>query len=709
MAPKGVTGFSGEEMSIYGYDYETTSAEDISCGAWRYAAHPTTRILMFAAVRDDEAPALWNFLTPESEESRHAKLLLSEAIETQEPLYAFNAGFELAVNHYRLVADVGVSSAPTIEQLRCSQAMARRAAIPVSLAKAAEFIRLNVDKDARGKALISVFSDQSKLTTLKRGKETLKSASPVLESPIPWDWTLTVAGETITVKEAWDMFCEYCRKDTIVERELRKKLARFDLDGSELAGYQFTNRLNTMGAPVNLKAAKNAYEIIEGHKEYLENEFLAITGLMPSQTARVLEWLKKEGYPAGDLQAATMEECLGSTMMTEAGRKALQIRSHLSFAAVKKVKAIIDTVCPDETLKGMFTWYGASATGRWTSGGVQLQNARKPTIKNTDIAYRHLCEGIHPELFEMAFGNPYEAVASCIRNFIQPHNGATMMSVDFSNIESRVAAWLAGQDDLLALYRDGKDAYKELASKVFNIPVEQVTKEQRFVGKVGNLSLVFQTGAKTFHETCAAWGMPIEKKIACATVRTFREENDQFPKTWRAFESAAVKAIKEPGQWFDANEFVSFASTNKPPFSRLMMRLPSGRALCYPLPEVTRTVKRHKDYETGESREWESDDITFWGQIRGTAQWGRVGTYAGSLFQSSVQGTARDIMQHGCVTAQNRGYRIFSIIHDEVLAHNDHADGLEGLEAALCDHPAWLPKHFPLAAAGAVCDYYTKD
>jgi DNA polymerase len=695
-------------MSIYGFDHETTSAEDISKGAWRYAAHSSTRILMTSVIKGDEDPVLWNFLEPDSEESKHAKHLLAEAVESESEIFAFNAGFELAVNHYRLTQDVGITS-PTIEQLRCSQAMARRAAIPVSLAKAAEFLKLPVDKDSRGKALIHVFSDQTKLVTLTHGKEKRKSANPILESPIPWGWTLTVAGETVTVKEAWEMFCAYCKKDTIVERELRKRLARFALEGDELAGYQFTNRMNQSGAPVNLRAAENAQVILDTHRENLEAEFVKITGLMPSQTAKVLAWLQHHGYAADNLQAATMEQQRGSSFLTPEGSRALEIRSDLSFAAVKKVRSLLDTVCPDETIKGSFTWYGASATGRWTSNGFQLQNARKSTIGDTSIAYRHLCEGIHPDLFEIGFGNPYEAVASCIRNFVQPHNGATMLSVDYANIESRVAALIAGQADLLDMYRQGRDAYKELASKVFGVRVEDVTKDQRFVGKVGNLSLVYQTGAKTFHETCAAWGMPIEKKIACATVKTFREENAMFPKTWRAFEAAAVKAIKEPGKWIEANEFVSFASTTKAPFHRLMMRLPSGRALCYPLPQVVRTVKRHRDYETGESREWESDDITFWGQLRGTAAWGRVSTYAGSLFQSSVQASSRDIMQHGCITAQDRGYRIFSIIHDEVLSHNDHADGLAGLEAALCCHPAWLAEDFPLEVSGSVCDHYTKD
>lgn len=692
-------------MPHFSIDYETSSACDIKLGAYRYACDPSTRILMFAISQDDGDPVIWDCTEPGSAESLLAQCILREAVETGAEIHAFNAGFEAAISKYRLLADLNVEP-PALEQWRCVQAVARVASIPVSLGKAAEFLRLR-DKDAAGKALIHIFSDQTRNVTLKHGKETVKAGHILGMNPIPWDHTLTVAGRTVTVREAWAMFRHYCATDVLVEREVRKKLAKFALPESELAGFQFTLRMNDMGAPVNMPAVRNAAKILDTRRKELESRFKEITGLMPTQTAKVLEWLKAEGFPADNLQAATMKEWNGSDFLTEKGKEALSIRSDLSFAAIKKITAMENSVCDDDTAKGGFTWYGASATGRWTSTGIQLQNVRKPSIKNPDLAYKLIREGADSELMEIVFGNPYEAVASVIRNFIQPHTGR-MYSVDFSNIESRVAAWLAGQESQLAIYREGRDAYKELAADVFNVPLDQVTKEQRFVGKVGILSLVFQTGAKTFHETCAAWGNPIPKKVACDTVRVFREVNDGFPKTWRAYEAAAVKAIQNPGQWFEASPFVSFACTTKEPFHRLVMRLPSGRNLVYPHPKVERAVKRHTDYETGETREWETNDITFHGQLRGFTGWGRVGLFAGLLFQNSVQATARDIMQQGCVNAEGKGYRIFSVIHDEVLSY-EHPDGHEGLAAALCELPAWMPSDFPLAAAGGVCDYYTKD
>lgn len=698
-------------MSHFSIDYETSSACDIKLGAYRYACDPTTRIIMFAIAKDDGDPVIWDCTEPEAPESLRAKAMLKEAVRTGGEIYAFNASFEAAISKYRLLEDLGLEP-PALEQWRCVQAVARVASAPVSLGKAAEFLKLR-DKDTAGKALIHIFSDQTRTATLKlkpphkRGNKTLKARHIIGMNPIPWDHTLTVAGRTVTVREAWSMFRQYCVTDVLVEREVRKKLAKFELSESELAGYHFTLRMNDMGTPVNIPAVRNAAKILATRRKELEERFVAITGLMPTQTAKVLAWLKAEGFPANNLQAATMREWIGSDVLTYTGKVALAIRSELSFAAIKKIAAMSDSACDDDTLKGMFTWYGASATGRWTSQGVQLQNVRKSSIPNPDLAYKLIRDGADSELLEIVSGNPYEAVASVIRNFIQPHTGR-MYSVDFSNIESRVAAWLAGQESQLATYREGRDAYRELAAEVFNVPLDQVTKEQRFVGKVGILSLVFQTGAKTFHETCAAWGNPIPKKVACNTVRVFREANEGFPKTWRAYEAAAVKAIQNPGQWFEASPFVSFACTTKAPFHRLVMRLPSGRTLVYPYPEVERAMKRHTDYETGETREWETKDITFYGRLRGFTGWGRVGLFAGLLFQNSVQATARDIMQHGCVNAESLGHRIFSIIHDEVLAY-EHPEGHEGLAAALCELPTWLPNDFPLTATGGECDYYTKD
>lgn len=691
-------------MSIYHLDYETTSACDIGLGAYRYAADQSTRILMFAIAEDDLEPFVWRFDQPNSAESHGARKLLKLAIDSGSLIYAFNVMFEQAISHYRLMQDVGLEP-PAIEQWRCVRVMALRAAIPASLAKASEFLKVS-DKDKVGKVLINIFSDQSKLTSIHSGKEKNKVPSPILEKEIPWEWEMTVAGQTMTVRLAWQKFIEYCRQDVVVEQQVHHKLSKFELKGMELEGFLFDLRMNHRGAPVNVPALNHAQHLLDEQGDLFTKEFKTLTGLMPSQTAKVLEWLKAQGYPADNLQAKTMDEMLGSALLTSEGKKALALRANLSFAAVKKVAAMLNTVCPDGRMRGLFNFYGAQRTGRWTSSGPQLQNARKPTIKDHDAAYRDICGGTELDLIRDFYGNPYEVVASCIRNFLQMMNGEEMIDLDLANIESRVSSMLAGCTKDLDIYREGRDAYKEMASDIFKISVAEVTKEQRFVAKVAVLSLVFQTGAKTFYETCATWGMPIAKALASKTVRTFRETKPEFPSTWRKFEASAITAIKTPNQWIDANEFVSFARSTKAPFDRLLMRLPSGRCLVYPNPKIERKVKRHKDFDTGEVRDWETDEISFYGALRGYAGWGRVATYAGDLFQSATQATARDIMMHGCILAEKEGFNIFALIHDEALSEYGDVDLFQKCFTTL---PEWMPQDFPLAAEGGLVPYYSKD
>lgn len=689
-------------QDIYHLDMETTSLCDIKLGAYRYAADPSTRILMFAIAKNDDPPVAWNFIDGNKGEGMIALHDLRRAIETGGRIYSHNAGFEIPMSHYRMVADLGVEP-PPLEVWRCTKAMALRAAIPASLAGASDFLKLS-DKDKRGKALIGIFSDQRHLTTLSSGKERMKVPSPILCDPIPWDWTVTVAGEHHTVRKAWEMFIDYCRQDVVVEQQIHKKLAKFELTGTELDGFLFDLRMNHRGIPVNVPALRHAKTIVDDHAAALTQEFLALTGLMPSQNKKVKEWLQARGYKGDSLDLESREKYAADLEDPDA-KMALHLAGQLSFAAVKKVDAMLDTTCPDDRMRGLFTWHGAQRTGRWTSSGPQMQNAKKPSIKQPDEAYKYLCEGACIDTLRQFYGNPYEVIASVIRNFVKPHSGM-MLDADYSGIESRVGAWLVGCESELDIYRAGKESYKALASQIFGVDYDDVTKDQRFVGKVGILSLVFSTGAKKFWETCAAWGMPISKELAALTVKTFRLTYPEYPDAWKAYGSAISKAIKAPGEWFDASPYVKFGRTLKEPFDRLIMRLPSGRDIIYPYPELRRKTTRHVDFLTGEAREWDTDEISFYGQGQVGVNWTRVTTYAASCFQSSVQGTARDVMLNGCLQAEKAGFNIFALIHDQALAEEGDA---ERFRQALCTHPSWLPDNFPLESTGSLVPYYAKD
>ena len=468
-------------MSIYSIDYETTSACDISLGGYRYACDPSTRILMFAIAKDDGEPLLWSITDKDPE----ALAMLQEAIETRSPIYSHNAQFELAVSTYRMLKDIGIEP-PHIDQWRCTLAMCRRAAAPESLAEAAKFFGLNAPKDPRGKALIGVFSDQSKAVTLTSPTgEKVTSSSPILDSPVLWDWAVQLkgAGVTMTVREAWELFCDYCRQDVRVEQELHHTIKHFELRGDVLASFQFDLRMNWRGVPVNVPALKNAREFVARQQEKLGRQFKDLTGLDHTQRGAVQDWLQKRGYQGDNMQAATVDAALENPeSMTPEAQKALKLRSGITFAALAKIPAMIESACPDGRVRGTTQWH-AARTGRAGGRIIQPQNFRKSTIGGQEhLCYKMLCEGWDDSWIEEMWDSPLEAVASSIRHFIQPAESG-FYDLDYAGVEARITPWLAGDTDKLDFIASGGDPYKRTASMVFSIPYEQVEKWQRTIAK----------------------------------------------------------------------------------------------------------------------------------------------------------------------------------------------------------------------------------
>lgn len=688
----------------YSIDLETQSACDIKLGSHRYAEDPTTRILMFA-INDGLSTDVWDSTRPESAESKDALRTLEKAIRSGAPLWAFNANFESTMLRYHH-RSLGLKRPPSLDQWRCSATLARAAAIPSSLGKAAEFIGCKA-KESLGKPLIRIFSDLTKGVAIYGASgEALHVDAP---DPVRHaDYKVTVAGQKQTVADAWALFVEYCRQDVEVEVELRSRLSCFALNDTETAGFRFDMRMNERGIPVDVHALAAASILVDAQRESITTEFLGLTGLKPTQTGKLITWLRERGYPGASLAKDIVDKVAadGYPGMTPEAIEAIKLRGEITFAAVNKVDRMLHTVTSDDRLHDQFMFYGAQRTGRWSSRGVQIQNVKRPTINNLQKAYDDIRYGLGPDLIKFFHGGVNETVASCVRNFIRPPGGAAMLDVDYSNIEGRVAAWLAGQDDKLELYEQGVDLYKVLASRVFGVPVDKVTKDQRFVGKVGELGLGFGAGIKTFHRTCADWGMPIELELAAATVKTYREVNDKIVSTWRRTGEAMVVALLNPGDEVMVNNLFSFTFLCDGPFERLILRLPSGRPICYPKPEMHRVkVEYVNPLDPKDVRDWVATKVTFAGQERGHATWGRVGTSGPDAYQSAVQGTARDILLNGCLEAEARGYDIFAVIHDEALAHDGD---IEGFIDALCSKPSWLPSNFPLVAEGGKCYCYSK-
>jgi DNA polymerase len=655
---------------------------------------------MFAIAQDDQEPKLWSITNPDP----RALELLKTSLDSRALIYSHNASFELALCHYRMLRDIGIAP-PHIDQWRCTLAMCRRAAAPESLGQAATFFGLNAPKDPRGKALINLFS---------------MGDSPILRNPIPWDEVVSLrgAGVKCTVREAWELFCEYCKQDVRVEQELHKKISHFELKGDVLASFQFDLRMNFRGVPVNLKALQNANGLVERLKTKMEARFLKMTGLRSSQGKALLAWLSERGYRGKDLAAATVEKILDNPpeSMTPLAIEVLKLRSLMSFSALKKIPTMIAAACPDGRVRGSIQWH-AARTGRAGGRIIQPQNFKRSTIGNeTHLCYRMICEGWEDSWFEDLWESPLEAIASSIRHFIQPVKGG-FYDCDFVGVESIGGPWACGQFDKLESILRGECQYKMMASKIaFKCAYEDVTKEQRQVGKILELQCIYGTGGKGMRKSLANMGVKRTLDECNTYVRDFRATFSKYPEAWRELEEAAKAAIFTPGKAYVAcNGRISLVCGKAGGVPYLTLRLPSGRRLYYPHPQVKPMFQAYDEEDMkddprkrAEKGYW-IDAISFYGKVNGTAKWGRVYTWGSRIFENITQSLCVDLLNRGCIEAEAKGFPICMIIHDQALCEESESQGsLQEFMDAFCTKDEWA-SDLPLSASGDIAPYYLKD
>lgn len=684
---------------MFHIDYETFSEADLpSVGGWRYAFDPSTEILCCALAKGEQQPLIWvppsyRSTFPASHDWTAADTLLQELAASNEPVYAHNAvGFEVPITDALWRKTTGL---PPIahSRWRCTAVMARRAALPHSLAKCAEKLGLANQKDNKGSALIR------KLSLLQKdGKRIRPTDDP----------------------EAFRQFCDYCLQDVRVEQEIHKKLKAFELKGFDLEVFQTDLEINARGLPVNLKALENAQKIVEEASTKAAKEFKALTGLDPTQTQKFLDWLKDRGYEHENLRSATIDEFLDQNDTDPGGEvgKALQLRKRVSFAAVKKVSAMLKCAGPhDNKVRGTLMYYGAIRTGRWSGSLVQPQNFRRPTkallgnynwkaagdsdedaaiAKMSDRVYRDIERGMNAEALELVYDTPLETMASAIRHFID--DGKPMLNADYSAIEARVMAWIAGEEWRMEVFRGDGKIYEASACQMFKLKRSEVTKSIRARSKVAELALQFRGGVGAM-KNMGALKMGIAEEELQPIVDAWRAANPMIVAYWNVTEKAVESAVANPGTSYSVwGGKATYFCARTAGINYLFCRLPSGRVLSYPEPRFE-TV----EMPWGDMREV----VTFWGQLKGKTTWGRIPLSSNVACENVVQATAADFMAHGAVNCSKHGYRINALIHDEALSHYDKGQSIEEFTSLLTTLPDWA-KGFPLRAEGEVVPYYKK-
>lgn len=646
-------------MNVY-LDFETRSRADLpTVGAYRYGCDPSTEVLMAAVTAEGEDSPVYLWVNPKYEtEGMKSEPETLKLIAEADLVYAHNAPFEHAIAwgtkwcHTRL------------EQWRCTAAMARMAGLPDSLAKCSAALGLPELKDAKGKSLIRLFS----IPDAETGE---------FNSPHEY-------------LEKWKQFGRYCRQDVIVEKAIHKQLAKsFGLEGNNLADFLFTLRMNTAGIPVNCKAL-DAADIMVGQVSLKAvKEFRKLTGVNVTQRSKVLDWLKFHGVPIVDMQAATLE-ALPREGLDSDTKRGLELYSQLSYAAIKKISTMRSWACSDQRMRGVFKYYGAG-TGRWSAGGPQIQNAKKATYAMrpiTGAAYDYLCSGGTSEGIEAVYGDCLEVLASSIRHFV--HADHPLLDADYNAIEARIACWVSGEEQALKDYARGADRYRTMASKIYGISESRVTSDQRALGKVAILGLGYGMGAEKFHSSCRdLYGITISMSMAEQAKSTFRSQHPRMTALWRNLDSDIRSAIKSPRTVFESCKYIRLWTEWTAGMNYLLVRLPSGRKLAYPLPAI------------------EADGIAYWGAIAASTQWGRVKMYGAKMFENICQAIAADVMAHGAINAESKGMMPFALIHDQGLAIQDQDQKPEDFAKALSEVPRWATG-LPLKVEAKIVPYYSK-
>lgn len=566
---------------------------------------------------------------------------------------AWNAAFEYNIMRHVLKIEV------FWEQFIDSMAIAAANNIPQGLEEAAIFLGVSQQKDATGKRLIQKLSKPDRKGAFNR--------DPLLLSQM----------------------YEYCKQDVRTEMAVIEGLRK--LDNQEQRVWEMTQRINDRGVPVDPSELQNAIAAVTINKARIESEITMLTGgLTANQPGKLAALLRESGIEVEDLTADTVRKLLDRKDLPEKVRRILELRRQGSLTSVAKYEKMLE-VQVGGRIRNTLVYHGAS-TGRFASrGGLNLQNLARPHIDGE--ALNRAVERV----LERGEGGTMDELSSLVRSAIKAPQGYVFVDADFSSIENRVASWIAGQKDKVELFRQGLDEYKVFASRsLYRVPYDDVTKDMRQVAKSAVLGAMFGQGAKGLVEYAEGMGVTLTPGQAEQAVKAYRSEYVRVKESWYEFEQAAVASIKTPGVAIRSGK-VLFKTTK----GALWLRLPSGRLICWRNPQVEAQLT-----PWGEIR----DGLTVANQSTFTRKWGRNRLIGSSIFQSAVQGTARDFLTESMLRLDEDGFEMLNCVHDEILLLVPEDQGESSLARVvntMTTPPNWAPE-FPLAAEGWFGTRYRK-
>lgn len=638
-------------MKTLNIDIETRSSIAIKFGVRKYADSKDFKILLFAYSVDHGEIEVVDFANGEQLPAEIGKALINPSVKKS----AFNAAFE------RTCIAKSRSEAMPPEQWRDTMIWGMELGLPASLEQMAKYLKVPQQKDTEGKRLIRKFCIPRKDGTFCEDFDS----------------------------EDWELFKSYVKQDVRTELSIADELEAYPIAESEWELWALDQRINDRGIGVDMDLVHAALSLDEETSVLAKEKLQELTGLdNPNSVMQLKKWLSEQGLEVASLGKEQVAEILEDSQTPQIVRDALLLRQATSNASIKKYDMLGNATCSDERIHGILQFYGASRTGRWAGRLLQVQNLPRGSLKPYELAdARDFVKNRDIEALDMIWGDVPNVLKSLIRSSLIPSEGNEFIVSDFSAIEARVIAWLAGEEWVLDTFRTGHDIYKATANQMFNLGgVDKVDKSMRQRGKVATLALGYQGGTGAL-KAMGALKMGIEEDELQGLVNAWRKANPNIVRFWKRVEAAAKRALEFGTKVSLRGTGISFYVQDH----FLMIELPNGRSIAYTNARL------------------EEGRIRYEGKSMASSTFQTLDTYGGKLVENIVQATARDVLGESMIRLENLGYKIVAHVHDEVILDVPKgASNIDEINKLMAINPEWT-EGLPLAAAGFRSDFYMKD
>ena len=643
-------------------DIETYSDVDLSkCGVYKYV-EGDFHILLFAYAFDDEDVKIVDLACGEELPQE-----VLDAIDDPNVIkWAWNAQFErTCIGHY-----LGRVLSP--DSWRCSMVHAASLSLPLSLKEAAKALKTGEQKDKAGENLIRFFSVPCKPTKSNGGRtRNLPEHNP----------------------EGWQQFKDYCLQDVRTERDIRKRLEVFPLMEHEWDYYHMDQRINDRGVLIDKQLVEQAIACDLMLSDSMTKKAYELTGLEnPNSVSQLKTWLQERGIEIDSLgkkEVAAMITDLDKHSCDQEALDMLKLRLQMAKSSVKKYQAADRCTCADGRARGLFQFSGANRTQRWSGRNIQLQNLPQNHISTLDEARELVKMGCF-DMVESIYGNTPDILSQLIRTMLIAKPRHKFIVADFSAIEARVLAWLAGEEWRMEAFKNGEDIYCASASQMFGVPVVKhgINGELRQKGKVAELACGYG-GAAGALISMGALDMGLSEEELPDLIDDWRNSNPKIVQFWWDIEKAAIETIKDHKDRQVGRIGVSFSSNT------LWLQLPSGRRLAYVKPKL-------------QPNRFGRLSITYEG-LGQNNKWSRIETYSGKLVENITQATARDLLAEAMWRIEKAGLDIVGHVHDEVILEVPESSvSVEDVCQIMNQNPKWADG-IVLNSAGYQGVYYFKD